>query len=349
MQHRAVLFTGARSLVLGDTTAVEPGPGEVEIAPAYTGICGTDLHIFHGDMDHRVHAPMSIGHETSARVTRPGPGVEGWHVGQPVTVMPLLWDDTCPACQVGHQHLCHALDFIGIDSPGAMQSRMVVPAQTLVELPDELPLDIAALIEPTAVAVHDVRRAEVSEGERVLVVGCGPVGLLIAIVARSAGADVRVVETDPYRRSVAAGQRITALDPAADDVLAIVDRWTHGAGGDVSFEVSGSAAGADLSVASLRTRGRLCLVAIHSQPREIDLFRFFWRELRLIGARLYERADFERAVQLVASRQVPASDLISKIEPLGNAVQAFELLEQGGSVMKVLVDCQDLTKATADA
>ena len=88
-------------------------------------------------------------------------------------------------------------------------------------------------------------------------------------------------------------------------------------------------------------------MAIHSQPREVDLFRFFWRELTLIGARLYERADFERAVQLVASRQVPASDLISRVEPLGNAVQAFELLEQGGSVMKVLVDCQDDTKGAA--
>ncbi|MFE2474025.1 zinc-dependent alcohol dehydrogenase, partial [Streptomyces mirabilis] len=196
----AVRYMTARTLETAPVEFSEPGPGEVLLAPAYVGICGTDLHIFHGDMDARVAAPAVLGHEMSGRVVRVGAGVEGWRPGDAVTVMPLRWDDTCPACLAGHQHICQRLDFIGIDSPGAMQQRWTVPASTLIRLPDSLALDRAALVEPTAVAVHDVGRADVRAGERVVVVGGGPVGILIALVARAVGADVRVVELSAHRR-----------------------------------------------------------------------------------------------------------------------------------------------------
>jgi (R,R)-butanediol dehydrogenase / meso-butanediol dehydrogenase / diacetyl reductase len=253
--------------------------------------------------------------------------------------MPLRWDDTCPACKAGHQHICQHLDFIGIDSPGAMQQRWTVPASTLIRLPDSLPLDRAALVEPTAVAVHDVGRAGVREGEKVVVVGGGPVGVLIALVARAAGAEVRVVELNAHRRLLAEEQGLTTWDPAAADVTALVGEWTADAGADVAFEVSGAAGGVDTAVDVLGVRGRLCLVAIHPRPREINLHRFFWRELTLVGARLYDRGDFEKAVALVADGTVPAGRLITKIVPMAEAPAAFEALESGGDVMKILVDC----------
>jgi (R,R)-butanediol dehydrogenase / meso-butanediol dehydrogenase / diacetyl reductase len=335
----AVRYTSARTLDTAPADSLEPGPGEVELAPAYVGICGTDLHIFHGDMDARVTAPAVLGHEMAGRVVRVGPGVEDWRPGDAVTVMPLRWDDTCPACKAGHQHICQHLDFIGIDSPGAMQQRWTVPASTLIRLPDSLPLDRAALVEPTAVAVHDVGRAGVREGEKVVVVGGGPVGVLIALVARAAGAEVRVVELNAHRRLLAEEQGLTTWDPAAADVTALVGEWTADAGADVAFEVSGAAGGVDTAVDVLGVRGRLCLVAIHPRPREINLHRFFWRELTLVGARLYDRGDFEKAVALVADGTVPAGRLITKIVPMAEAPAAFEALESGGDVMKILVDC----------
>lgn len=344
----AVRYTAARTL---DTAAVEassPGPGEVELAPAYVGICGTDLHIFHGDMDARVAAPAVLGHEMSGRVVRVGPGVEGWAPGDAVTVMPLRWDDACPACRAGHRHICRHLDFIGIDSPGAMQQRWIVPAATLVRLPDSLPLERAALVEPTAVAVHDVGRAGVRDGEKVVVVGGGPVGVLIALVARAAGADVRVVEPSAHRRLLAEELGLTAWGPADDDVPELVREWTGDAGAEVAFEVSGAAGGVDTAVDVLGVRGRLCLVAIHPRPREVNLHRFFWRELTLVGARLYDRSDFGRAVGLVADGTVPAERLISKVVPLTEAAAAFEALEGGGDVMKILVDCSDDAQAGAE-
>ncbi|TWE21264.1 2-desacetyl-2-hydroxyethyl bacteriochlorophyllide A dehydrogenase [Kitasatospora atroaurantiaca] len=343
----AVRYTAARTLDTAPVEPSEPGPGEVLLAPAYVGICGTDLHIFHGDMDARVAAPAVLGHEMAGRVVKVGAGVEGWRPGDAVTVMPLAWDGTCPACRAGNSHICQNLDFIGIDSPGAMQQRWTVPADTLIRLPDSLALDKAALVEPTAVAVHDVGRAGVRAGERVVVVGGGPVGILIALVARAAGAEVRVVELSAHRRKLAEESGLVTWDPAAEDVVEAAWEWTGGAGADVAFEVSGAAAGVDTAVEVLGVRGRLCLVAIHPRPREINLHRFFWRELTLVGARLYDRTDFERAVELVADGTIPAERLISKVVPLTEAPAAFEALEGGGDVMKILVDCTSDTEGAS--
>jgi len=337
---RQLLYTGHRTVGLTDAAVATPGPGQVRVDVAYTGICGTDLHIYHGDMDARVRPPAPIGHEMSGRVAAVGPGTSGWAPGDPVTVMPLQWCGTCPACLAGHETICQNLVFIGIDAPGSMQQSWVVPAGTLIRLPDGLPLRTAALVETAAVAVHDVRRAGLTAGETVVVVGGGPVGLLIAVTARQAGGDVLLVEPNAYRRSVAADLGFAVSDPAASDVTATVDDWTHGAGARVAFEVSGSAAGVDTAVDVLAVRGRLCLVPIYPVPRSVSLHRFFWRELTLAGARLYERADFERAVELVVDGTVPADALITHVMPLTEAGLAFDTLDAGTGVMKVLIDCQ---------
>lgn len=339
MSTLAVTYTAARTLATVPAEPVPVGPTDVEIAPAYVGICGTDLHIFHGDMDARVKTPAVLGHEMSGRITRIGTEVEGWKIGDPVTVMPLRWDGTCPACKAGNHHICQNLDFIGIDSPGAMQQRWTVPASTLIALPGNLRLDHAALVEPTAVAVHDVARAQVQPGEKVVVVGGGPVGILIALVAQAAGAEVRVVELSEHRRALAEGLGLSAWDPSAQNVVDLVETWTAGAGAHVAFEVSGAAGGVQTAVDVLAVRGRLCQVAIHARPREVNLHRFFWRELTLVGARLYDRADFEKAVSLVADGTIPAEQLISRITPLSDAPAAFTALEGGGNVMKILVNC----------
>jgi 2-desacetyl-2-hydroxyethyl bacteriochlorophyllide A dehydrogenase len=338
---RAAYYTGAGTIEVGDAVVEEPGPGQVQVAVSFTGICGTDLHILHGHMDHRVTRPGVIGHEMSGRVVALGGGVEGWSVGDAVTVMPLSWCGTCPACLAGHEHICQNLDFIGIDSTGSMQNLWNVPAEVLVALPEGLELRDAALVEPTAVAVHDVGRAALREGERVVVVGGGPVGLLIALVARARGAEVLVVEVDAFRRDLAERLGLPSLDPLATDLQAHVDTWTDGAGAAVAFEVSGTQPGVTAALSVLAVRGRLVVVGIHAEPRQLDLHRVFWRELVIVGARVYRRDDFEEAVRLLHSGVIPADDLISAVEPLGSADRAFARLAAGDGVMKVLVDCRE--------
>ncbi|WP_432897086.1 zinc-dependent alcohol dehydrogenase [Micromonospora matsumotoense] len=337
---KAVVYRSARHLEVERRDPEPPGPGQLRIAVAYTGICGTDLHVYHGDMDARVGASAVIGHEMSGRVAEVGAGVTGHAVGQPVTVLPTRFCGRCVACRRGNPHICHAMNFLGVDSPGAMQSSWTVPAELVVPLPDGLPLDEAALVEPVAVAVHDVRRGRVTDADQVVVVGGGPVGVLIATVARQRGARVLLVEPDPFRRAVATGIGIDAVDPGETDVAALVDARTEGAGADVAFEVSGSAAGVGTAVDVLTTRGRLVMVAIHPQPRPVNLHRVFWRELELLGARLYQRDDMVEAVRLVASGAIPARQLISRVVPADAAASAFTALE-GGGVMKVLLDWQE--------
>jgi 2-desacetyl-2-hydroxyethyl bacteriochlorophyllide A dehydrogenase len=273
----------------------------------------------------------------SGTIAELGPGVEGWSVGDAVTVMPLSWDGTCPACRAGYHHICQNLDFIGIDSPGALQQFWNVPASTLVRLPEGVSLREAALVEPVAVAVHDVRRSELGPGDRAVVIGAGPIGVLIATVATAFGAEVVVAEIDGKRRAAAEQMGLRTIDPAAVDQVAWVEEWTGGAGADVVFEVSGAAAAVLGATALAKVRGTLVVVAIHSQPRPIDLHRVFWRELRILGARVYERRDFERAVELVAAGDIPADRLITRVLPLAETASAFEVLE-AGEAMKLLVE-----------
>ena len=153
----------------------------------------------------------------SGTIAAIGDQVEGWSVGDPVTVMPLIWDGTCPACKAGDVHVCHSLALFGIDRPGSLQERWNVPAPTLVSLPKDMPLSHAALVEPTAVAVHDVRRGDVQRGDKVVVIGGGPIGVLIAFVAREMGAEPMVIEIDEQRLATVSGFGFRTLNPSATD------------------------------------------------------------------------------------------------------------------------------------
>lgn len=334
---RGAYYLGDRRIEIRAADAEPPGSGQVQIEVAYVGICGTDLHVLNGEMDDRVRTPAILGHEMSGVVAALGGGVGGWSVGEHVTVMPLTWDGTCPACRAGHEHVCHALGVNGVDSPGALQPRLNVRADQLVRLPADLRLDHAALVEPTAVAVHDVRCAELAPGDRAVVLGGGPIGVLIAAVARHEGADVVIAEVDPRRRAYVEGLGFAVLDPSAVDLATWVADWTGGAGADVVFEVSGAAAAALAATNLVRVRGTIVIVAIHPGPRPFDLHRIFLRELRVVGARVHRRADFERAVELLALGAIPAEGLITKILPLSATADAFAALE-GGQQMKVLIE-----------
>jgi 2-desacetyl-2-hydroxyethyl bacteriochlorophyllide A dehydrogenase len=318
--------------------ATEPGPGQVTIAVSFTGICGTDLKIAHGAMDHRVSSPWPVGHEMSGTVEAIGPDVSGWQQGDSVTVMPLVSCGDCPACRRGHSHVCQNLVFLGIDAPGSLQQRWTVPVELLVRLPEHLSLEHAALAEPTAVAVHDVRRGGVRTSDQVVVIGGGPIGILIGLVATHAGADILVSEVSPFRRHLAVELGLRTIDPATHDLAATVTEWSGGKGADVAFEVSGSAAGVRALTDVLAVRGQGVVVAIHTEPTPLDLMAAFWKELDIRGARVYQQEDFEKAVALLAQGVIPADSLISDIVPLSQAEQAFERVASGGDVVKVLVD-----------
>jgi len=201
MSLRAAFYTGNKQFSIESVAAVPPAANEVQIAVAYCGICGTDLHVYLGHMDQRIGNHRVIGHEMSGTVNAVGADVAGFVVGDPVVVRPLDACGECPSCQRGFKHVCQNLKFLGLDTHGAFQQQWNVPSHTVHKLPATLPLQHAALIEPAAVAVHDVHRGRVTAGEDVLVIGGGPIGMLIALVAKHVGANVTVSEINTHRGS----------------------------------------------------------------------------------------------------------------------------------------------------
>lgn len=338
---KSAYYHGNKTIQLDDCPVQLPGLDEVRLNVAYCGVCGTDLHIYLGHMDQRVSMPQVIGHEMAGQIAELGANVSDWQVGDPVVVRPLHPCNNCPACRAGHSHICQNLKFLGIDTPGAFQGSWTVPAHTLHRLPQKLALDKAAMIEPIAVACHDVRLGEVQPNDQVVVIGGGPIGMLIALVAQQAGARVLVSEVNSFRVNLARELGIDAVNPLETDLLAYIEERTNGAGADVVFEVSGSAAGAKTMTEIARTRGRIVVVAIFAEAPKVDLFRFFWRELKLCGARVYEPQDFEQAIKLVANDTLPLERLISARYPLSNLQAAFEQLESGADVMKILINTQE--------
>lgn len=335
----AAQYVGNKRFEIVPGSRVAPSKGEVRLDVGFVGICGTDMHIYHGVMDQRVAPPQVIGHEMSGVIAELGEGVEGFEIGDHVVVRPLDYCGNCPACDAGHCHICHNLKFMGIDSPGALQSSWTVKARTLHKLPDNVTMEQGALIEPLSVACHDVARVRLAAGEKAVILGGGPIGQLIAQVAKSIGADVLISEVSDVRREFAENSGVRTVNPANQDIKAVVGEWTGGKGADVVFEVTGVAPAVETMTDIASVRGRICMVAIHSSAPPVNLFQFFWKELEMLGARVYEAADFEQAIAIVANGDIDLEPLITSITSIQDVLTAFSSMDGNPAGMKALIAC----------
>lgn len=336
---RAAIFTGVGHLEVLETPIPKPSGDEVLLEIRRVGICGSDVLIFQGGMSHRAGPGRILGHEMVAVVagTTTGGSVQA---GDRVVVEPTVSCGHCQACRRGLTHVCQHLRFLGIDADGALQQFWAVPANRLHQVPAAISDDDAALIEPLAVAVHDVRLAAVQPGETVAVIGGGSIGLFIALLAKRAGAKVIVLEINPFRVGFARELGLEARNSGECNPVDFLNEITDGAGADVVFEASGSASGARLMTALAAVRGRLMIVGIQGKEVPVDLFQTFYRELNIQGARAYASADFKEAIRLVADGEVNVARFISRRFPLENVQAALELARSGGPLMKILIDLE---------
>ena len=350
---KAVMYYGKEDLRVEEIEEPQVRPGTVKIAPAYNGICGSDLHLYHdGPMppaptEETAHPisgetlPVVLGHEFSGVVEEIGEGVEGLNVGDHVVVEPLMVDGTCPACQIGKYNLCEKMGFIGISGLGGGMSEHIVVEKRWVHPVGGMPLDQAAMIEPLSVALHAVKHAGVEAGQTAVVSGAGPIGLLVAAVLRAKGLRTIVSEVSTTRRekALSSGVADVVVDPSREDLNEVVSAQTKGAGAAVAFDAAGIPAVVTQLLSVLGAGGHLEVVAIHTRPVELDVTGLLTMQDRSMGSSVGYAGDHAEAIELVQSGKVDLSPFItSVIRPDEVVEKGFQrLIENNDSEVKILV------------
>lgn len=312
--------------------------GEALIKVKYCGICGTDIHVLHGEHPTATF-PVVPGHEFVGELV----DYKGETVlkrGMTVAAQPVYACGNCEPCAKGQDNVCESLRIHGCHVNGGFAEYVTAPLHKLYEIPDGVDLELAALAEPLAVAVHDVRRSGLAVGNSALVIGGGPIGLLIAIVARQAGAGKLVVsEISEYRRKIAEElgfETINPLDAEFDSALA---GHTNSKGFDVVYEVSGSKAGIVTAVDCAKITGSVMIIGMTGEPYPVSLSKIFQKELSLQGVRVHAQINFIGAVDLIKSGVIhdELRKIVSAVYPLDQVEDAFDFAQSDGNFFKILV------------
>ncbi|WP_275791308.1 L-idonate 5-dehydrogenase [Pararhizobium gei] len=339
---KAIVAHAAKDLRIEDVQDKKPGPGEVKLRLATGGICGSDLHYYnHGGFGAvRLKQPMILGHEVSAYVEELGEGVEGLSIGELVAVSPSRPCRICQYCQQGLHNQCLNMRFYGSAMPfphvqGAFRESLVADALQCVPAGDLTPAE-AAMAEPLAVVLHATRRAGELLGKRVLVTGCGPIGVLAILAARRAGAG-EIVATDlsdftlGMARKAGADRIINTKNEPEALAPYSVDKGTF----DILYECSGAVAALTGGIAALRPRSIIVQLGL-SGDMSLPMMAITAKELDLRGSfRFHE--EFATGVQLMRNGLIDVKPLITHTVPLEQALSAFEIASDRSQAMKAQI------------
>ena len=329
---KSIVYNSAQDVSFEQLSIPEISPGEALIKVAYVGVCGSDMNIYQGAHP-RAKAPLVMGHEFSGTLVKGHPTLPE---GTPVTVYPLLSCGHCEPCLSGYAHVCNTLRLIGIDCDGGMAEYVKVPVDKVLEIPPTLSLKHGAFIEPLAVGVHAVRRSGYKPGDRAVVFGAGPIGLCVATCLKYFGASkVILIEANPYRLEIAKKLGFTTIDAANDDVRAKVKDDTHGYNADFAFDCAAHPSVQTLLMDVIKVQGTAVIVGSYKKPPEVDLLKVEFKELTVIGIRVYERRDFEIATQILESKFIDFDLLLSEATP-EQAPGVFQDLLKGSNTIKML-------------
>ena len=315
-------------------------PGEALVRVHAAGICGSDMAIFNGKHP-RAKPPLVMGHEFAGEIVElQSGGVETpLAKGDKVTAYPLLMCGECWACRNGCEHVCRDLKLIGIDRDGGFAEYVSVPLDLIVKFPASLSFDQGALIEPLAVAVHALEMAGKPDWKNAVVVGCGPIGLLVGFCLHYAGIEnLLLCDISPQRVKRATGLNFQALNSADDNLMDRVTEMTHGEGADIVFECAGSAPAALQMCDLVRPRGRIIMVSVHKEPHPVDLRAITFKEISLIGTRVYTRGDFRRAIEMMPD--LPYQEVISHRFELQRGAEGFDVMGQAADACKVIINTE---------
>lgn len=317
----------------------QPGPDEVLIDVVATGICGTDIHGFTGENGRRVPGQV-MGHESVGRVSALGEGVSGFKSGLPVTFNPVVVPKAELETFVGREQLSPNKQVIGV-TPQLVSSfaqQIVVPGRNVVALPETMPIELGALVEPLAVAVHAVRRAQVKNSDAVLVLGGGPIGQSAVLALQMVGVEnIVVTEKMPSRRNLVTALGVEAIDASAEDVSEQIFS-AFGGLADKAIDAVGIEATVRLGLQATSLGATICLVGMGAPQFTLDAFKISTEERHLTGSFTYSAQDFQDAASWMGTGPPQALRLISRQVPIIEAQDEFTYLAQGGETPgKVLV------------
>ncbi|KAF2800741.1 sorbitol dehydrogenase [Melanomma pulvis-pyrius CBS 109.77] len=349
---KAVRFHGKNDLRYEDIPVPELGKGQVKIRPSWVGICGSDLHEYLGGPNlcpttpHPITketVPLTFGHEFSGVVEEVGEGVTDYKKGDRVVVQPIIYDGTCGACLEGLHNCCWSNGFVGLSGwGGGLAEHIVVPTSTLYHLPDNVPLEIGALIEPLAVGWHAVKISPFKDGDAVLILGGGPIGISVILALKAKGASKIIVSEISKKRQDFA-KRFGAhyvIDPTKEDVVKRCRELCDQQGVHVVYDCAGVQAGLDQAIHAVRARGTVVNIAIWEKACSIVPNDLTFKERKYMGVATYQIGDFQEVINAISAGDMKPHEMITqKIKLTEVEEKGFKaLINDKDNQVKILVE-----------
>lgn len=336
----AVLEVGQPRLRVGEWPRPVAGPGEVVVEVAGCGFCHTDLHYLDHGVATAKKPPLVLGHEISGRVAEVGVGVDAGRIGARVLLPAVLPCGRCAFCRSGRGNICPEMGMFGNHRDGGFAEFVTAPAEWLVDLPESIDLVRGAVIaDALSTPYHAiVHRAAVREGEWVVVIGCGGVGINAVQFAHLAGAHVLAVDLSEAKLGVA--RRLGAdetLNPSNSADFGRAVRSLVPGGADVVVEAVGSPRTIEMAFAALRRGGRVCLIGYSDRPAEIPVHKVMFLEYSLVGSLGCRPVDYPRIVDLVRRGRVQLDPVVTGTVPLDRIEEAADALRRGEGLRTVVV------------
>jgi L-iditol 2-dehydrogenase len=341
MEMKQAVLEQPGRVVIRDIPQPEPGPGQILLKIKEIGVCGSDIHAWHGKHPY-ITCPIVQGHEFSAQVVKAGPGARGFRAGDNVTVMPQVVCGTCYACRHGDYHICSSLKVIGCQVDGAAQEYFAVDSSLALKLPAGMSYELGAMVEPVAVGVHALSRLGSVKGQRLVVLGAGPIGNLTAQSARAMGADVMITDINGFRLQVASRCGIRhCVNTGREDLATAVQRAFGSDGADAILECVGAQETIAQAISVSRKGGAIVVVGVFGQKPTLDVGLIQDKELRVNGTLMYKADDYRTAIKLLVSRAVDPVPLVTQRFPFSQYGEAYEHIERNrDTTMKVLIDVE---------
>lgn len=337
---RQAVMTRPGAIEFRDVPPPVPGKGQVLIRVRRIGVCGSDVHVQHGKHPFTPY-PVVQGHEFSGVIEKVGRGVAKWKPGLKVTATPQEVCGRCAPCRRGDYHICDVLKVRGFQAPGCAQDWFVTEADKIVPLPASFTFEQGALVEPVSVAVHSTGRARDLKGRNVVVVGAGPIGNLVAQLARCRGAKkVLITDLSDFRLEIARKCKIDATSNPKAEPLAKAAKAAFGdAGFDVAFEAVGNEAALGSAIDAINKGGDIVVLGVFGENPRVNMSVVGDRELSLIGTLMYKHEDYVQAVRLIADGKVITEPLVTGHFPFEKYKDAYNFIDaQGDKSLKVMID-----------